>query len=167
MRRTITTILCGCALIALAAGGVSAQTSYTLAGTCKASFQKVVPAGDQSGHSFGVSQGKCSNNEKIGGATSASGTYAETDDTTATSNKASGIYTTTFNTGDKVFYQYTITLVMKNGAVQSGSGTYMAVGATGKMKGISAKGTCTFGPGATVGTNKYTCTGQYTLAGAM
>ena len=49
--------------------------------------------------------------------------------------------------------------------MQSGKGTFQAISGTGKMKGIKAKGTCTYSPGADGGSD-YSCTGEYTLAGA-
>ncbi|MGA8473914.1 MAG: hypothetical protein WB681_02500 [Candidatus Cybelea sp.] len=167
MRLTITTILCSCALVALAVTGASAQTSYTLSGTCKPDILRSIPAGDQPGHAFGISHGTCSDKETVGGATSTSAQYSEKDDVTPTRTKGSGIFTVTYNTGDKIFYKYKLSLNTKGGVVQSGKGEFKANGGTGKLKGITAKGTCTFSAGATAGTNNYSCSGQYTLAGAM
>jgi hypothetical protein len=164
MKLTITTILCG-AFVALGLAA-SAQTSYTLSGTCKPFYHSSVPAGDP-GRTFTLERGKCSDKETVGGATATGGQYAERGETTASRSEAAGIYTVTFNTGDKIYYQYDISFVQKGGVVQSGSGTFAAVGGTGKMKGITAKGTCTVSAGPTKGTNNYNCTGQYQLAGAM
>lgn len=166
MKLTVTTILCSCAFLAFGLAGASAQTSYTLSGTCKASLQRSIPAGDQPGHIFVIQRGNCTAKESIDGEVSTGGQYAEHSDVTTSRSKASGVYTVTNNTGDKIFYQYDLSVATKNGAVQSGSGTFVAVGGTGKMKGITAKGTCTFGPGATAGSNTYSCSGEYTLAGA-
>jgi hypothetical protein len=58
-------------------------------------------------------------------------------------------------------------LETRGGVVQSGKGEFKAIGGTGKMKGISAKGKCTFSAGTVAGTNNYSCTGEYTLAGPM
>ena len=55
MKLTINTILCSCALIALAITAASAQTSYTFSGTCKPFFQRSIPAGDP-GHTLGLSR---------------------------------------------------------------------------------------------------------------
>jgi hypothetical protein len=165
MRLTIT-LLWGCAFIALTLAGASAQTSYTFSGTCKPSFQKTIPAGDP-GHSLGLARGKCSDKEAIGGATATGGQYAERDDLTASRTKGSGIYTVTFSSGDKIYYEYDLTIATKDGVVQSGTGAFTAVGGTGKMKGVTAKGTCTFSAGPSSGTNNYSCTGQYETAGAM
>jgi hypothetical protein len=165
MRLSIT-LLCGCAFVALTLAGASAQTSYTFSGTCKPSYQKLIPAGDP-GHSLGLSSGKCSDNEIMAGAKATGGQYAERDDLTATRTKGSGIYTVTYHNGDKMYYAYDLSMAMKNGVVQSGTGTFTVVGGTGKMKGVTAKGTCTFSAGTASGTNNYSCTGQYESAGAM
>jgi hypothetical protein len=166
MKLMITTILCSCAFLGFSVAGASAQTSYTLSGTCKVSMQKSIPAGDQPGHAFVIQAGKCTDKESMAGATAAGGQYAEHSDVTASSSNGAGIFTVTYNTGDKMFYRYSLSVSTKNGAVQSGTGTFMAVGSTGKMKGVAAKGTCTFGPGPTLGTNTFMCTGQYTLGAA-
>jgi len=165
MRLTIIAIACGFALSALAFTASAAQTSYTLSGTCKTGIMKSIPAGDP-GHTFAVQSGKCTDKEKVGTETSTGGQYAEHDDMTATQSKGAGIYTVTFSSGDKIFYQYNLTLVMKNNAVQSGTGTFTAVGGTGKMKGVTAKGTCTFSAGPTSMSNNYSCTGNWEAAGA-
>lgn len=166
MKLVITTILCSCAFLGFSIAGASAQTSYTLAGTCKVSMQKSIPAGDRPGHAFVIQAGKCTDKESMAGATATGGQYAEHSDVTASSSKAAGIFTVTYNTGDKMFYQYSLSVSTENGVVQSGTGTFVAVGGTGKMKGVAAKGTCTFGAGPTSGTNKYMCTGQYTMGTA-
>ncbi|MGC9993377.1 MAG: hypothetical protein ABSD52_13425 [Candidatus Cybelea sp.] len=166
MKLMITTILCSCAFLGFSVAGASAQTSYTLSGTCKVSVQKSIPAGDQPGHAFVIQAGKCTDKESIAGATATGGQYAEHSDVTASSSNGAGIFTVTYNTGDKTFYRYSLSVSTKNGAVQSGTGTFMAVGGTGKMKGVAAKGTCTFGPGPTSGTNTFMCAGQYTLGAA-
>jgi hypothetical protein len=167
MKLTITAILCCCALLALAIAGASAQTSYTFSGTCKPFFERSIPAGDQPAHTFALSRGKCTDKGTVGGATSTGGQYAEYDDVTASGTKGAGIYTVTYNTGDKVFYQYDVSATTKHGALQAGTVKFTAVGGTGKMKGITAQGSCTLSPGTAAGTNNYSCMGQYTLAGAM
>jgi len=163
---TITKILCGCALFAFAIATTSAQTKNTISGSCgKADVEQSVPAGDQPDHVFMVAQGKCTTKGKIGGETSKEGAFSEHRDVTASRMKAWGIYQETYDSGDKIIYAYELSVGMKDGAMQSGKGTYQATGGTGKMKGIKAKGTCTYTPGADNGTD-YSCTGVYTLAGS-
>jgi hypothetical protein len=92
MNRTISTILGCCAFMAVAVAGASAQTSYTLSGTCKTSIQKSIPAGDQPGHAFVIQGGKCTDREAMAGATARGGQYAEHSDVTASSSKGAGIF---------------------------------------------------------------------------
>lgn len=163
---TITRILCGCALLAFAVATSSAQMKSTISGTCaKADVEQSVPAGDNPDHAFMVAQGKCTTKGKVGGQTSKEGAYSEHRDVTANRMRAWGVYIETYDSGDKIIYNYELSVPMKDGAMQPGKGTYQATGGTGKMKGIKAKGTCTYTPAADDGTN-YTCTGVYTLAGA-
>ncbi|HZM10546.1 MAG TPA: hypothetical protein VFC15_10080 [Candidatus Limnocylindrales bacterium] len=158
-------ILWGCALTAFAVAATSAQTKSSISGTCaKADVEQSVPAGDQPGHLFMVAQGKCTTKGEVGGQTSKSGAYSEHRDVTANRIKAAGVYVETYDSGDKIIYNYQMSMGLKDGALQAGKGTYQVTGGTGKFKGIKGTGTCAYTGGAN-GTNDYSCTGDYTLAG--
>jgi hypothetical protein len=73
---------------------------------------------------------------EVGGATSKEGAFSEHRDVTANRLKAWGVYVETYDSGDKITYNYHMSVAVKDGAVQSGKGTYQATGGTGKMKGI-------------------------------
>lgn len=73
---------------------------------------------------------------EVGGATSKEGAFSEHRDVTANRLKAWGVYVETYDSGDKITYNYQMSVAVKDGAVQSGKGTYQATGGTGKMKGI-------------------------------
>ncbi len=164
---TIPKILCGCAFVAFTVATTSAQTKNSISGTCaKPDVEHSVPAGDQPGHAFMIAQGKCATKGELGGAMSKEGAFSEHRDATASHVKAWGVFVETYDSGDKVMYNYQVSLAVKDGAVQSGKGTYQASGGTGKMKGIKATGTCKYSGGADGGTS-YSCTGDYTLAGAV
>ena len=79
--------------------------------------------------------------------------------------KVSGVYVETFDSGDKIFYTYQATGTMKDSAFQAGENKYQITGGTGKMKGIKGSGTCKT-TGTADGGLDYTCTGEYTIAGA-
>lgn len=161
---TLTKILFSCALLVVPVVSVSAQTKVTISGSCaKPSVEQSVPAGDQPGHVFTVAQGKCSTRGELAGATSKEGAFSEHRDVTVNHLKAWGVYIETYDSGDKITYTYQMSVALKDGAVQSGRGTYEAIGGTGKMKGIKGMGNCMYGPGVDGATN-YTCTGNYTLA---
>jgi hypothetical protein len=160
-----TRTLCVCAFVALAVVLASAQTKTTMTGKCgKADVQQSVPAGDQPGHAFVLSQGKCSVTGKVNGATGKDGAYSEHGEATPTHLKNWGVYTVTFDNGDKIFYDYQGTSTMKDGNLVTGTNKYQVASATGKMKGIKESGSCKL-TGNSDGTLDYSCTGEYTLAG--
>jgi len=144
----------------------SAQTKTTMSGKCgKADVQQSIPAGDQQGHVFTLAQGKCSVNGDVNGAAGKEGAYSEHGDVTATHMKNWGVYTVTFDNGDKVFYNYQGMGTMKDGAFQGGTNKYQIAGGTGKMKGIKGSGTCKL-TGTSDGGTDYSCSGEYTIGGA-
>jgi len=158
--------MCVCVIVALAVAMASAQTKATMSGKCgKPDVQQSIPAGDQQGHVFVLAQGTCTVTGDVGGAAAKEGDYSEHGDMTATHMKNWGVYTVTFDSGDKVYYNYQSTGIMKNGALLTETNKYQAIAGTGKMKGIKGTGGCTLTPTSDSGVD-YTCTGDYTLAGA-
>jgi hypothetical protein len=158
--------LCVCVLFALVVAMASAQSKAAFSGKCgKPDAMQSVPAGDQPGHVFTVAQGKCTAKGEVGGAMSKEGAFSEHGDAAGDRVKTWGIYTQTFDSGDKVFYTYQTTGTTKDGAYQVGTNKYQISGGTGKMKGIKGSGTCKL-TGAAEGTVDYSCEGEYTLAGA-
>jgi len=158
---------CVCVLMAVAAAMSAAQTKTTMTGTCgKPDVQQSVPAGDQPGHMYMVSQGKCSTTGSINGAMAKQGMYSEEIDANATQMKNQGVYMVTFDSGDKVYYKYQGMATMKDGAYQAGTNKYEIAGGTGKMAGIHGSGSCKLtGKG---GDNiDYSCTGTYQIGMAM
>jgi hypothetical protein len=159
-------ILCCCAVFAFVATITPAQTKQSMSGKCsKPDVMQSVPAGDQPGHVFTLAQGKCATKGEVGGVASKEGAFSEHGDETGTHSKASGVYVETFDSGDKIFYNYQATATLKDGAMQTGQNKYQITGGTGKMKGIKGSGTCTT-TGTADGGLDYSCTGEYTLAGA-
>jgi hypothetical protein len=159
-------ILCGCVLFALVVAMASAQTKASFSGKCgKPDVQHNIPAGDQTGHVFTLAQGKCTSKGEVGGAMSKEGAFSEHGDAAGNHVKTWGVYTQTFDSGDKVFYNYQTTGTTKDGVYQAGQNKYQIAGGTGKMKGIKGSGTCKL-TGAADGSVDYSCSGEYTLAGA-
>jgi len=162
----IAKILLGCTVFALTVATASAQTKSEISGTCaKADVEQSVPAGDQPSHMFSVAQGKCTTKGEVAGATSKSAEYSEHRDVTATRMKAWGVYIETYDSGDKIIYNYQMAVSVKDGVPGTGKGTYQIVSGTRKMKGMKGSGTCMYSPGADASV-AYTCTGDYTLAAA-
>ena len=114
--------VCVCAVFALAVAMASAQTKTSLSGKCgKADVQQSIPAGDQAGHAFTLAQGKCTAMGDVGGAAGKEGAFSEHGDVTATHMKNWGVFVETFDSGDKIIYNYQGTGTMKDGAFQAGS----------------------------------------------
>jgi hypothetical protein len=159
-------IFCSCAVLAFVAALTPAQTKNTLSGKCgKPDVQQNIPAGDSANHVFVLAQGKCATKGEVGGAASKEGAFSEHGEVTGNRSKVSGVYVETFDSGDKIFYTYQNTVTSKAGAPQTGQGKYQISGGTGKMKGIKGSGTCKHTGNADGGID-YSCTGEYTLAGA-
>jgi hypothetical protein len=159
-------ILCVCALLALVVAMASAQTKTSMTGKCgKADVEQSVPAGDQSGHVFTLSQGKCSAEGDVGGAAGKDGAFSEHGEVTATHMKNWGVYVETFDSGDKIYYNYQGMGTMKDGAFHAGTNKYQITGGTGKMKGIKGSGSCKL-TGTAGGGLDYSCSGEYTLGAA-
>lgn len=152
-----------CAVIALMLATASAQTKTTMTGKCsKPSVQQSVPAGDQQGHAFMIAQGNCTIVASVNGARATQGAFSEEVEATATQMKNRGVYTVTFDSGDKLFYKYQGMATMKDGAYQAGTNTYDIAGGTGKMNDIHGSGSCKL-TGNGDGTLDYTCTGSYSV----
>ncbi len=157
-------VVCVCAIVALAVAMASAKSKSTLSGKCsKPDVQQSVPTGDQPGHAFMLMQGKCTAMGDVGGAAGKEGTFTEHGEAMGTHMKNSGVFVETFDSGDKVFYNYQTTGTMKDGAFQTGQNKYQITGGTGKMKGIKGSGTCKLS-GTPEGGTEYSCSGEYTLA---
>jgi hypothetical protein len=159
-------ILCVSVLFALVVGMASAQTKNSISGKCaKPDVYQSIPAGDQTGHMFTLAQGKCVPKGETGGAMSKEGAFSEHGDVAGNHVRTWGVFAETYDSGDKVFYNYQTTGNTKDGVFQTGTNKYQITGGTGKMKGIKGAGTCKL-TGAADGSLDYSCSGEYTLAGA-
>jgi hypothetical protein len=159
-------ILCACEVFALALATISAQTKNSFSGKCsKPDVEQSIPAGDKDGHAFSLAQAKCTAKGDVNGAAPKDGVYAEHRDTTGMHSKGWGVYVETFDSGDKVFYDYQTNVTTKDDKTASGSNKYQTTGGTGKMKGIKGSGTCKL-TGNADGSTDYACIGEYTVAAA-
>jgi hypothetical protein len=157
-----------CAMVLCAATASFAQTKVSMSGTCaKPDVMQSVPAGDKDGHTFSISQGKCTVKGEVGGVEGKEGVWADHGDGTATRGKVSGIFTETFANGDKIIYTYSETTMMKDGAPVSATNSYQVSSGTGRMKGIKGTGTCKLTPTGTDGAMNFTCSGTYTMGAAQ
>ena len=71
---------------------------------------------------------------------------AEHGEVTGSNGKVSGTYVETLANGEKVYYRYEGTAVMRDGVLQTMENKWQIVGGTAKLAGIKGQGTCG-GPG--------------------
>jgi hypothetical protein len=131
-------------LMLLIAGTAAAQTKVS--GTAlfaKPDPQTIVATGDGAGHSLGVGQRKCTWTTalEVGGEKSKEGMSTATMDIAGGTARTRGYHVTTTDAGDKYFVSYQGTGILKDGAEQSEKGTWSFAGGTGKLKGLTGKGT--------------------------
>ena len=159
--------LCISMMVALAVATVSAQTKATLSGNCsKPDVQHSISIPDQQGHTFSLTQGKCSAMGDMNGVAPKDGVFNEMLDVSGNHfRQVAGVFVETFANGDKVFFDYQGAGSMKDGNFESGSNRYRISGGTGKMKGMKGSGTCKLTP-ASDGGSEYSCTGEYTMGAA-
>lgn len=159
--------LCITMTMALAVATVSAQTKATLSGKCnKPDVEHSISIPDQQGHTFSLTQGKCSAMGDVNGVAAKDGVFNEQLDVMGNHfRQVAGVFVETFANGDKVFYDYQGAGTMKDGKFESGSNKYRISGGTGKMKGIKGSGTCKL-TAASDGSSDYSCTSEYTMGGA-
>jgi hypothetical protein len=128
----------------LSAGIAGAQTKVS--GTAlftKADPQTIVPSGDGAGHALGVGQRKCTwtTAMEVGGEKSKEGMSTATMDITGNTARTHGYHVTTTDAGDKYFVSFQGTGTLQDGVETAEKGTWSFTGGTGKLKGITGKGT--------------------------
>lgn len=142
-----------------------AQTKISGTLQCgKPELQYTLPVGDRPDHSFGISKNKCTWSKPLG----LGGLQTKEDENTTfsevTGNSASDhtYVVGTMSNGDKVFVRPQGKSTLKDGAFQSGSGTWAYTGGTGKLKGLKGTGTftCKANPDGTATCN---IVGEYQL----
>jgi len=136
--------------------GLGAQTKVSGTLQCgKPDPQQVIPVGDRPDHSLEVEQDKCtwSKPMEIEGAKSKDGVGTWTNDISGNSVRVRGYHVTTMDSGDKFFVWAQGTMALKEGALESGKGTWGFTGGSGKLKGIKGKGTYTCAPSSDGGSS--------------
>lgn len=152
----------------LLAAGASAQTKISGTFVCaKPDPTNMLPIGDRPGHAFLIMKNKCSWTKpmELAGVQSKSAEDTTSVEANGAKSRDSGYHTTTMANGDKFVVRFGgVSTLDKNGAVQTQSGTWSFVRGTGKMKGITGKGTYT-GKGAADGSVTTEVKGEYQIAG--
>jgi len=131
----------------------------------KPADQHSISVGDREGHSYGISQGKCTAEKgSLGDAKEQEGTFTEFADVTGTAIQNHGVFVEAVAGGDKIFYHYHGNQTgTKDGKFESGENKFTFAGGTGKFKGVKGEGGCK-GKGNADGSSTWTCEGTYTAA---
>ena len=158
------TVLAFLAAVALAAAaGAQTKTSGTV--QCgKQDPQHAIEVGDKPGHMMGLGKSTCtwSTGMEIAGAKTKDGYSVAFSDSTGNKSSGHGIHVSTMDNGDKIYVKFQGSSTLKDGALQTDSGTWSYTGGTGKLKGIKGKGTYK-GKGNADGGATYEIEGDYQL----
>jgi hypothetical protein len=152
----------------LVAASAIAQTRITGTIQCaKPDTENAIPVGDGPGHAFVVMKVKCTWTKPV----ELAGVQAKTGEDTVFAeargarSRDSGYDVTTMENGDHIVVRFTgSTTSDKNGMVQAQKGTWRFVSGSGKIKGITGKGTYT-GKGAADGSVTTEVEGEYQIGG--
>jgi hypothetical protein len=158
MRRValLMVLLCGTAIVA------NAQIEISGSARCgKSDVRHTLQVPDRPSDVFGISQYHCTWPQpmEILGLENKEGVGTQSDETIGDSSEFRGIYVDTMSNGDKLFYRYEGTSVVKEGRAK-GKAELTFIGGTGRLKGIKGKGGCTFTSEAD-GSSVYDCKGEY------
>jgi hypothetical protein len=123
-----------------------------------------IDVGDRDNHSMGVTKFQCTWTKplEMAGSQTKEGASFELDETTGTKTSGRGVHWGTMANGDKYFVRYQGTSTSKDGALQTVSGTWSYTGGTGKLKGLTGKGTYK-GKGNPDGSATFDVVGDYKL----
>jgi hypothetical protein len=140
MKTIVGLLLC----IAGLAGIASAQTKISGVGKCgKPDIQQSVDVGDRAGHMLVLVKQSCTwtTPMEMAGLKSKTYTGAVVSDAAADKAQDRGYVVMVMENGDKAFVRFTGAAVFKDGKPVSGEGTWSYTGGTGKLRGLTGKGT--------------------------
>jgi len=161
--RTAVCITCG--LLALLPVG-RAQAQMKLAGkmTCpKPDPNYAAPVGDRPAHTMSLAAQKCTWSQgELGGNRLKDEADTFTSDVTGNLSHDRGYGVGSLASGDKYFVRFKGTTTLKGEAPVGAQCTWKFTGGTGKLKGLTGKGTCT-GTFSTDGTSSWDIQGDYTI----
>ncbi len=163
MRKTL--LLAGLLLFVTSLAG--AQTKMSGVASCSA-LDPVhsIPVGDTPGHSYAVAQGSCTWTTpwEIAGVKNTKGVGTQIQDIWTGKAKVHGTFVDTMENGDTAIYRFSFTLVTKGDKQTVVGHKWELTSGTGKLKGVTAKGSCKATPAAgSPGGWDYACDGEYSL----
>ncbi|HEY4742187.1 MAG TPA: hypothetical protein VIH76_16440 [Candidatus Acidoferrales bacterium] len=163
-----TRVLSITAVALLFASAAAAQTKISGKQNCpKPEVIGTTDPGDKPGHTLQLVKAACTWTTPIemAGAKSKDGTSYAFSEITATRLINNGTYVAEMDNGDKFYVTFHESAMMKDGMPQGDKGTWSFTGGTGKLKGITGKGThtVTLNPD---GTSTVSVEGDYSIAAA-
>jgi hypothetical protein len=139
-------------LALLLASAVGAQTKVSGQHTCPKPPEVVgtAEAGDKAGHTLSVVKSTCTWTKplEMAGEKSKDGTSVAFSEATSTRATTTGTYVGNMDNGDKFFVSFHDTAAVTDGKPQAAKGTWSYTGGTGKLKGVTGKGSYTVTPNA-------------------
>jgi hypothetical protein len=140
-----TSLLTVCAVVLAMAASAEAQTKFT--GTCNQSKPDpnyTVPVGDKADHSISLGKVKCTwTNAELAGVALKDEDDVFTSDMSGKTSHDKGYGVGTLANGDKYFVRFEGTTTTDKNVPVSATCTWTFAGGTGKVKGLTGKGTCT------------------------
>ena len=155
-------------LALLLASAVGAQTKVSGQETCpKPEVIGTADAGDKPGHTMSVVKDTCSWTKpmEMADGKSKDGSSVAFSETTSTRATINGTYVGNMDNGDKFFVSFRASGAVKDGKPEASKGTWSYTGGTGKLKGITGKGTYTATPAAD-GNEVIDVEGEYAIPAA-
>jgi hypothetical protein len=132
-------------LVLALSGTLAAQTKISGTITCsKPDPAYSIDVPDRAGHSIMLAKFACTWTKpmEIEGVQTKDGVDVGTDDGSGTRLRGSGYHMSNMSNGDKIFVRFSGTDTMtKDGKPAGNAGTWSFTGGTGKLKGITGKGT--------------------------
>jgi hypothetical protein len=129
----------------------------------KADVVNELPVGDRPGHTFWIAKGKCiwTKPIEIAGAVTKE-EYTESGESIGNRDRSRGVAVFIMDNGNKCYFAYSSSTTAKEGILQSGEETWSFAGGTGRLKGITGKGTVKGKP-AGEGKSIWEIDGEYQL----
>ena len=138
-------LLTVCGVVLAMAASAEAQTKF--AGTCnqaKPDPNYTLPVGDQAGHAIALAKVKCTwTKAELAGVALKDEDDVYTSDMSGKTSHDKGYGVGTLANGDNYFVRFEGTTTMEKSAPVSATCTWTFTGGTGKVKGLTGKGTCT------------------------
>ena len=122
-----------------------------------------LPVEGRPDNAYSVSQVKCTATKpwQIAGVAGKDGVGTGTDATSGNASQSSGTFVETMANGDKAYYKYQSSAILKDGKPEKISGhKWELVGGTGKLNAVKGQGTCNAAVQAD-GKVVYECQGEY------